>query len=331
MSRRELKALNAGRESQLTDNRLRSGRMSGSEEQEESPEQLLRAENEQLRQQLRELETVLEETARLEKLLKETKAEAELERLRAVEEVRAGHQRALQREQDLADRERGRANTLAGEKATLEREVEDLRHELQVCREAASRATAGGVETTTETTGREGGAEVATTPSTETTAIEDTREAPATTGRTSTGGEIAGTESGSGDRPGEMSGMITTMTRLLQAQTEALEAQARAATTQHLPPLKPFSGEGKIMEEDSFERWVEQFEERANLIGWNEAQQLHQLKLLLEKTASKVFQMFSVEDKATYARAKAALQARFRSVDIEELRGMEFHRLVQGS
>ena len=121
------------------------------------------------------------------------------------------------------------------------------------------------------------------------------------------------------------------MNRLLQAQTEALAAQTRAAVAQHLPPLKPFSGEGKITDDSSFERWIEQFEERARVIGRSEAQQLHQLKLLLEKTALKVFQMFPTEDKASYARAKAALKARFRSVDIEELQGMEFHRVVQGN
>ena len=128
------------------------------------------------------------------------------------------------------------------------------------------------------------------------------------------------------------SGMLATMSRLIQAQTEALVAQTRAAATQHLPPLKPFTGEGIGMDDgNSFEKWIEHFEERAGLVGWNEAQQLHQLKLLLEKTASKVFQMLPVEDKASYSRVKDALKTLFRSVDIEELRGMEFHRLVQTS
>ena len=122
--------------------------------------------------------------------------------------------------------------------------------------------------------------------------------------------------------------MLATMTRLLQAQTEALAAQTRVAAAQHLPPLKPFSGEGKITEEDSFYRWIEHFEERACLVGWSEVQQLHQLKLLLEKMASKVFRMFPAEEKASYAKAKATLKGLFRSVDIEELRRMEFHCLV---
>ena len=41
--------------------------------------------------------------------------------------------------------------------------------------------------------------------------------------------------------------------------------------------------------------------------------------------------MLPAEDKASYSRVKDALKTQFRSVDIEELRGMEFHRLVQTS
>ena len=84
-----------------------------------------------------------------------------------------------------------------------------------------------------------------------------------------------------------------------------------------MPPLNPFTGEGKITEEDSFEWWLEHFEERAGLAGWSEAQKLHQLKLLLEKTALNAFRVFAKEDKETYEKAKAALKNRFWSVDIE--------------
>ena len=51
------------------------------------------------------------------------------------------------------------------------------------------------------------------------------------------------------------------MTRLIQALSEALAAQTRAAATQHLPSLKPFTGERIGTEENSFERWIERFEE----------------------------------------------------------------------
>lgn len=74
---------------------------------------------------------------------------------------------------------------------------------------------------------------------------------------------------------------------------------------------------------------MEHFEERANLAGWSDIQQLHQLKLLLENTALKVFRMFPDADRGSYSRAKAALKSRFKPVDIEGLRGLEFHHKMQ--
>ncbi len=68
------------------------------------------------------------------------------------------------------------------------------------------------------------------------------------------------------------------MSRLLQAQTEALTAQTKATAAQHLPPLKPFTGEGKLTDDESFETWIEHFEKGAGLAGWSKSQQLHQLK-----------------------------------------------------
>ena len=118
MSRRELKALTAGIAPQLRESRLRSGRMSDTEEQQateprqdqnlQSLVEQLRAENEQLRSRSDQTERRLgalqrattdatEEAARLGKLLDEVQARAELERLRAVEDVRSQHQRALHR------------------------------------------------------------------------------------------------------------------------------------------------------------------------------------------------------------------------------------------
>ena len=57
------------------------------------------------------------------------------------------------------------------------------------------------------------------------------------------------------------------MAQLIRAQTEALAAQTQAAAAQHLPPLKTFIGEGKLTDAYSFERWLENFEERAKLVG----------------------------------------------------------------
>ena len=45
------------------------------------------------------------------------------------------------------------------------------------------------------------------------------------------------------------------------------------------------------IEDDGFERWPEQFKERVTLAGWSTTKQLHQLKLLMERTALKVFCM----------------------------------------
>lgn len=39
--------------------------------------------------------------------------------------------------------------------------------------------------------------------------------------------------------------------------------------------------------------------------------------------------MFPDADRRSYERAKAALKDRFKSVDIEELRGLEFHHKMQ--
>ena len=116
---------------------------------------------------------------------------------------------------------------------------------------------------------------------------------------------------------------------LIKAQTEALAAQTQAAAAQHLPPLKTFTGDGKLTDADSFERWLENFEEQAKIVGWNEPQQLQQLKLLLDKTALRAFRMFPEEDRQDLSRAKEALKNRFKSVEIEELRGLEFHHKMQ--
>ena len=76
------------------------------------------------------------------------------------------------------------------------------------------------------------------------------------------------------------------MARLLKAHTEAIAAQTQATAAQHLPPLKSYTGKGKQVEEDGFDHWIEQFEERARIAGWNNDQQLHQLKLLLRGVIS---------------------------------------------
>ena len=146
---------------------------------------------------------------------------------------------------------------------------------------------------------------------------------------TGASGVTAGTGTPDHAEEGSQS-LVATMSQLLKAHTEAIAAQTQAATAQHLPPLKPYTGEGKQIEEDGVDRWLEQFEERAKIFGWSAVQQLHQLKMLLEKTALRVFRMLPDADHSSYAKATAVLRSRFKSVDIEELRGLEFHHKVQG-
>ena len=50
-------------------------------------------------------------------------------------------------------------------------------------------------------------------------------------------------------------------------------------------------GEGKDAIDDSFDRWIERFRERAKRAGWDKEHQIYQLKLHLEKTAADVFRM----------------------------------------
>ena len=121
--------------------------------------------------------------------------------------------------------------------------------------------------------------------------------------------------------------LIQTVTQLLQAQTQAMAAQARAAAAQNLPTLHPFTGEEDLNDDDVFERWLERFEERAKLTGWTEEQKLYQLKSHL---ALQVFWMLPNSEQSKYDDAVRSLKKRFRSVDIEELRGLEFHQKTQG-
>ena len=107
----------------------------------------------------------------------------------------------------------------------------------------------------------------------------------------------------------------------------AVQVQAMAA--QSVPPLPKFSGEDINTEEGSVDRWIERIEERAKATGWNEEQKLFQLKAHLEKTAEHAVRMLPEEKKSKYDSVVTALRNRFCSLDIEELRGLEFHQLMQ--
>ena len=123
--------------------------------------------------------------------------------------------------------------------------------------------------------------------------------------------------------------IMVTVTRLLEAQRQMMEAQVQAMAAQSVPPLRKFCGENINTDEGSIDRWLEQFAERARVAGWSEEQKLFQLKAHLEKTAEHTVRMLPEEEKSSYSSVVVALQKRFRSLDIEELRGLEFHQLMQ--
>ena len=100
-------------------------------------------------------------------------------------------------------------------------------------------------------------------------------------------------------------------------------------SAQSLPPIAHYSGEDCQSYEDSFEKWIEQFEERSKLAGWSEEHQCYYLKMSLDKTAFQMYRLLPDDVKASYSATVEALKKRFKPVDIEELRGMDFHQLVQ--
>ena len=115
----------------------------------------------------------------------------------------------------------------------------------------------------------------------------------------------------------------------LEAQQKLLVAQTNALAIQSAPPLHLFTGEDVEKEENTFEKWLERFEERATLLAWEDNQKCYQLKSHLSKMALQVFQLLTPEQQHDYKLLVTAMKTRFKPVDIEELRGLEFHQLMQ--
>lgn len=209
----------------------------------------------------------------------EAETRAELKHLRALEQLRVEHREAVHREQNEVDRERRQAQereqTLTEafdlEKYSLQEQLEAVTAELRSCPEEFDKAEDRVGHTIPLET------EPLSTPHTEggTDPIERTGTERADRG---TEGRITGLVEERLASPSE-SFLVATMTRLLEAHTDAIAAQTQATAAQHLPPLKAFTGEGKQVEEDGFERWIEQLEERAKVAGWSAEQKLHQIKL----------------------------------------------------
>jgi len=116
---------------------------------------------------------------------------------------------------------------------------------------------------------------------------------------------------------------------LLESQSKLLATQSNALVVQSSPQLARFTGENVEVDGNSFASWLEQFEERATLLSWSAEQKSYQLKAHLAKTALQVYKLLPTEKRASYDQTVAALNARFKPVDIEELRGLEFHQLTQ--
>ena len=65
-----------------------------------------------------------------------------------------------------------------------------------------------------------------------------------------------------------------------------------------------------------------------NIVGWSRK---YNLKMLIDKAAFQTYRLLPDTVKASYRETVDALRKRFKPVDIEELRGIEFHKLTQGT
>ena len=69
----------------------------------------------------------------------------------------------------------------------------------------------------------------------------------------------------------------------------------------------------------------------SSLVGWSEDHKKYQLKMLLDCNAFQAYRLLPESVKSSYKNTVEALPKRFKPVDIEELRGLEFHQLTQVS
>ena len=110
----------------------------------------------------------------------------------------------------------------------------------------------------------------------------------------------------------------------LETQAKLLDRQATAAAVSSAPPLDSFTGEDLESHDHSFERWLSRFEERASMLSWTDELKLYHLKQHLSKTALQVLELLPSSTRSSYSTLVEALKARFKPVDIEELRGCNF-------
>ena len=249
-----------------------------------------------------------ERSANLERELKSAALEAELDRHKALDALRAEHQRAIEREQNLVEEEKRRAHDWITdlksgselERNTLQEKISVLEEKLKTP-ESKSADPAGTTahvpppppdvgsgERSTESSGASRTPPSDPTPPTDPAAPTDASRGamdPATASAGDGGATV--TDATSSDT------LMKSMTELIKAQ---MQAMTKAASVQSLPPLDRYTGEGSQAEDDGIDRWLERFDERAHLAEWSDEVKLYQLKVHLNKTASHVFRMFSVNE-----------------------------------
>ncbi len=99
--------------------------------------------------------------------------------------------------------------------------------------------------------------------------------------------------------------------------------QANALSVQSVPSLLSFTGEDV---EAEAKHWLDRFEERATMLSWTDELKCYHIKQYLAGTA---LQVLPPAKRSNYGQLIEALKDRFKPIDIEELRGLEFLQLTQ--
>lgn len=356
MSQRELRALLADQRKDSSTRRTRS-RTRPSHEMAKGTEETIAALQAQLEaarktidEQKGELERAKESDLQLQRQLIEAKVEletvalrAEVDMLRAVEKVREKEREQSQKwADDLRERFKAEKDALEGKIARLEAastsraSIPTTSASPSASATSSSSATPPTTASSPASTTASGGvlstASLSTTTLTASSTASATGAGVSTTAPPTTSTSVSTTASGASTTVTHATPTLTSVgstdmiAKFFETQSQLLAAQVQAAT---LPPLVCFDGHSDD-DDTEFLRWLERFEERARLAKWTEETKLCQLRLHLTKLAEQVFQMLPKEKKSSYKAAVDALKKRFRSVEIEELKGLEFHRRVQG-
>ena len=271
-----------------------------------------------------EIEKAKENENQLTLRLKEVQMEldnshlrAEVERLRAVERAREEERDHLQRwAEDLRER-------FHVEKKSFEEKIARLEAETA---SRASGAPTGGPKDSTSPVSVSDGTSPDTTASSSSTPSTGTTSTSTSASTSVVPSVTSPIVSPTVDRSTSSATGTDIIVKLFESQSQLIAAQVQAAT---LPPLASFDGQSGD-DDTEFERWLEKFEERAKLAKWTPETKLCQLRLHLSKLAEQAYLMLSKDVRSNYDQVIVALKKRFRSVEIAELKGMEFHRRVQG-